>query len=109
MITNKNKIPKGYQLASTVLEKKIGVLSFGKMINSLRVCDEISQIDLAKKTGISRAFLCDIEKGRRLASPALAAKLAKLMGYSVEHFISVAIQDQLRRDGIHLKVSLKAA
>jgi DNA-binding XRE family transcriptional regulator len=29
------------------------------------MCDEISQTDFAKKLGVSKAHLCDIEKGRR--------------------------------------------
>ncbi len=42
MIINKNKIYKNF-------ESKYGVLTFGQMINSLRLSDEFSQVDLAKK------------------------------------------------------------
>ncbi len=86
-----------------------GPLTFGQMIEALRKCDEIAQTDLARKVGISRAYLCDIEKERRTVSPALAAKLAKAMKYSVEHFVSVALRDQLRKAGLRLKIHLEAA
>jgi plasmid maintenance system antidote protein VapI len=86
-----------------------GPLTFGKMITSLRECDEISQVDLARKMGISRAQLCDIEKERRAVTPAMAAKFAKVMRYSVHQFVALAIEDQLRKAGLKLKVDLKAA
>ena len=86
-----------------------GSLTFGRMIESLRLCDEISQMDLAKKVKISKAQLCDIEKGRRQVSPERAAKFAKVMGYSVHQFVALAIEDQLRKAKLKFKVELKAA
>lgn len=86
-----------------------GPLTFGRMIESLRICDEIPQAELARKMGISRAQLCDIEKGRRPVSPERAAKFATVMGYSVSQFVSVALEDQLRKAGLKLRIDLKAA
>ena len=86
-----------------------GPLTFGKMIESLRKSDDISQVQLAQKMGLSKANLCDIEKGRRSVTPETAAHFAKIMGYSVNQFVSVAIEDQLRKAGLKLKVELKAA
>lgn len=37
-------------------------LTFGKMLESIRKADCISQVALAKKMKISKAYLCDIEK-----------------------------------------------
>jgi len=52
--------------AVKILEKiRGGPLTFGRMIESIRKADEISQVELAKKMQISKAHLCDIEKGRR--------------------------------------------
>lgn len=84
-------------------------LTFGKMIESLRKSDEISQVELAQKMDFSKAQLCDIEKGRRSVNPETAARFAKVLGYSVNQFVSVAIEDQLRKAGLKLKVELKAA
>ncbi len=86
-----------------------GPLSFGRMLESLRLADEISQVDLATRMKISRAQVCDIEKGRRLVSPERAAVFAKVLGYSVEQFVSVALEDQLRQAGLKFTVDLKAA
>lgn len=96
--------------AEKFLEKLMGGrLSFGRMIESLRLADEVSQVDLAKKMRISRAYLCDIEKGRRMVSIERAAKFAKVMGYSVNQFIGVAIEDQLREIGMNARVTLEVA
>ena len=42
-----------------------GELTFGRLLYSIRMGDEISQVDFAKKLGISKTQLCDIEKDRR--------------------------------------------
>ena len=86
-----------------------GPLTFGRMIESFRKCDEVTQEQLAHKMGISKAHLCDIEKGRRMVSPERAAKFARVMGYMMEQFVAVAIEDQLRKAGLKMKVLLKAA
>lgn len=86
-----------------------GPLSFGKMIKALRECDEITQTSLAKKLKISRQNLCDIEKGRQSVSPDLAARFAKKMGYAIQQFVALAMQDQLKKAGLKLKIHLEAA
>jgi len=86
-----------------------GPLTFGEMIHSLRMADEVSQVALAKKVGLSRAHLCDIEKGRRSVSAKIAVKFAKALGYVKEQFVAVALEDQLRRAGMKFKVKLEAA
>ena len=92
------------------LEKLRGhELGFGEMIYSLRKADEISQITLAKKLGMTRAYLCDIEKGRRTVSLEKAMQFAKAMGYSPDSFVARAINDQLKQAKLQLRVKLEAA
>jgi transcriptional regulator with XRE-family HTH domain len=79
------------------------------MIESIRIADEIPQAELARTIGVSRAHLCDIEKGRRLVSPERAAKFAKVLGYSKDQFVSLALEDQLLRSGMRYRVKLEAA
>jgi transcriptional regulator with XRE-family HTH domain len=40
------------------------------------------QPELAKKLGISKSHLNDIEKGRKAVSPERAARFAKILGYA---------------------------
>ena len=62
------------------LESLVGELTFGGLIEAMRQAEEMSQVDFAKKLGISKQHLCDIEKGRKFVSPERAAKFAKDTG-----------------------------
>lgn len=84
-------------------------LTFGQMIESIRQADEISQTALAKRMKLSKAHLCDIEKMRRAVTVERAAQFAKVLGYSVNQFVAVAVEDQLRKAGLKVKVHLEAA
>lgn len=86
-----------------------GPLTFGEMIHSIRQADEISQTDLARRMEISRAMLCDIEKGRRPVSVERAKSFAEVLGYSVTQFVAVAVEEQLRKSGFKAKIYLEAA
>lgn len=91
------------------LEKKYGPMTVALFLRSFREADEISQSDYAKKLRISRANLCDIEKGRKLISPERAAKLAKILGVPEEVLIQLAIQDELREAKLNYQVEIKRA
>lgn len=86
-----------------------GPLTFGRMIESFRKCDEISQTELATKLKISRAHLCDIEKGRRQVSLMRAMQFAKALGYSQTQFAFQVLEDQAREVGFKIKITLDAA
>lgn len=58
--------------------------TLGERIRELREQKDISLRELAKKLGVSPAFLSDIELGRRFPSDEVLAKIAKELGESVE-------------------------
>jgi antitoxin HigA-1 len=92
------------------LEKTCGgPLTFSNLIEPIRLADEISQSEFAIKLGISKSHLCDIEKGRKAVSPARAAKFAKILKYSEEQFVSLALQYQVTKAGLNLKIDVKRA
>jgi transcriptional regulator with XRE-family HTH domain len=96
--------------ATAFLEKLGGgPLTFGRLLYSIRMGDEISQVEFAKKLGISKAHLCDIEKDRRVVSPSRAWAWGKKLGYSPEQFIELALQSALEREGLHFQVKLVSA
>ena len=84
-------------------------LSFGDALAAVREREDLSQVELASRMGISRSHLCDIEKGRKLVSPELAAKYANLLGHSERQFVRLALQDQLAKAGLNFKVKIEAA
>jgi transcriptional regulator with XRE-family HTH domain len=83
--------------------------SFGGLVEAIRVSDGISQVAFAKKLGVTRAQLCDIEKGRKKVSPGRAARFAKILGYSEKSFVELALQDLLTDAGMNFKVRVEAA
>lgn len=81
-------------------------LTLGKLINSIRLGDEISQVEFAHKLGISQQHLCDIEHDRKTVSPKLAAKYATLLGYSVPQFIRLSLQAIVDKDNLDVRVDI---
>ncbi len=86
-----------------------GPLTMAMIMKSHRLCEEMTQEKYAKQLGLSKQYLCDIEKGRRLVSPQLAAKIAKKTGYSVELYVKIAIEDLLRQQGLKYEVRVSKA
>jgi transcriptional regulator with XRE-family HTH domain len=91
------------------LEKRLGPVTIAMYISSFRISDGISQTEYARRLKISRANLCDIEKGRKLVSPARAAQFAKVLGVSELVMVQIAIQDLLRQAKLKYKVEIKSA
>ncbi len=102
MTTSKKKSP-----AIKFLEQSTkGPLTFGKMMESIRLCEESSQADFARKLGVSRSHLCDIEKNRKMLSPMRAAKFAKILGFSQDQFVRLTLQNLLDKSGLKYQVEL---
>lgn len=81
-------------------------LTLGKLIWAIRECDEITQVEFAKKLEISKQHLCDIEHDRKNISPGLAATYAHKLGYSQEQFIQLALQGIADHDGLKVFVEV---
>lgn len=84
-------------------------MTFGGLVRSLRVSDEISQVELAKKIGVSKQFLSDVEHNRKDVGIGFAKKVFDALGYSIEPLIELLIRDQLRRQHLNYIVELKHA
>lgn len=95
--------------ARSVLESMVGPLTFGNMLSCIRKCDELSQVEFAKKLGLSKSHLCDIEQDRKSVSPERAARFAKILGYSERQFVRLALQSLIDRSGLRLTVNVEAA
>lgn len=97
---------KGNVDAAAFLEEMDGPLTLGRYIESIRLGDEMTQVEFAKKLGITKAKLCDVEKGRRSLSPERAAEWARVLGYSEKQFIRLALQEIIDEAGLRYKVSV---
>lgn len=61
------------------LEEKLG-----KAIMTRRRQKLISQEDFARKAGITRSYMSNIENGKRVVSIAIIEKIAKTLGITLE-------------------------
>lgn len=86
-----------------------GPITFGKLIEAIRLGEEMTQPEFAKLLKISKSHLNDIEKGRKAVSPERAARYAKILGYSKERFVALSLQGMVDQAGLRLKVDVKAA
>lgn len=86
-----------------------GPVTLGKFIEAVRKGEEMTQPEFAKRLGISKSHLNDIEKGRKAVSPDRAARYAKILGYAEARLVKLALQDLVDRGGLKLSVDVKAA
>ena len=86
-----------------------GPLTLGGLLNAIRLGDELTQATFAKRLAVSKAHLCDIEKDRRIVSPARAFRWAKKLGYSTQQFVELALEAALKKEGLKFHVKLTAA
>ena len=81
-------------------------MTLGNLLWSIRECEEMTQTEFAKLLRISRQYLCDIERGRRIVSTKSAAGFANKLGYSPIQFIRLAIQDDLNKNGFRFEIEI---
>ena len=84
-------------------------MTFGGLVHSLRISDNVTQVELAKKIGVSKQFLSDVEHNRKDVGIAFAKKVSEALSYSIEPLIELLIRDQLRRQHLNYIVELKNA
>lgn len=88
----------------TRFEKEMGPLTFAKFMLASRTSMDLTQEEFGKKLGLSRANVCDIEKGRQFVSPELAIKVARKAGLLEKLALQACLQDQVRKAGSGLIV-----
>ncbi len=86
-----------------------GPLTLGRMLEAIRLGEEINQAEFARTLGISRSHLCDIEHGRKSVSLTRAMKFAKTLGYPEDQFVRLALQAMVVEAGLNLHVKIDAA
>jgi transcriptional regulator with XRE-family HTH domain len=106
MSTKKVKISKAEKLLETVTGES---LTLNSLILAIRQGEEMTQIQFAKKLGVSRQYLCDLEHNRRFASPKAAEEFAITLGYSSQQFVKLCLQDLIEREGMSFLIEVKAA
>ncbi len=86
-----------------------GPVTLGKLIEAIRLGEDVSQAEFAKRLKISRSHLNDIEKGNKAVSPERAARFAQTLGHSQERFVELSLQSIIDEAGLKLKVAVDVA
>lgn len=95
--------------AKKVVDKILGYnFCFSDILIAYRSREDLTQAELAKKLGISKAYLCDLEKKRRFVSVEMAKNFAKKLKEREELWVETALQDMVDRAGIKARVKLVA-
>lgn len=89
------------------LEKEFGRLSFGRLLRSHRIGEDLSQVEMAKLLKISKQSLNDIENGRTIPSITRAVEIANKIGLMEATLVELAIQDQFHREDLNLVVKVE--
>lgn len=100
-MNTKNLIP-----AREALYKLDGIVTFGQKLNSFRLSEEKTQVEMAKILGISKQELCNIEKNRKMVSVERAKHFAKKLKMPPKLFVRYVLQDQLNSAGIKGRVEI---
>ena len=89
------------------MEKKHGPMTFGSVLKAWRQCEEMNQLQFAKKLGISPSSLGDLETGRRIPTPTRVIAIAKKLGIGEDTLVLLSLRDYLRSHGLNYKIVLE--
>lgn len=85
----------------TIKKKELGIALF---LKSHRLGEEFTQSQMAKLLGVSKQRLSDIENSRGIVSIKLCQKFAKKLDLPAEWLVKLALQDQINKAKLSLKV-----
>ena len=74
-------------------------MSLKTRIRELRARDRLSQEDLARKVGVRRETIGNLENGRYNPSLKLAMDIAKVFGCTVEELVERCLKEELEGSG----------
>jgi transcriptional regulator with XRE-family HTH domain len=75
-------------------------MTLGNTMRAFRETEEIPLSTLARRLGVTRQFLCDVENDRKNVGVPFIRKFANELGFSPEAFIRIYVRDLLRKGGL---------
>ncbi len=88
------------------IREEVGPITFAIFMRAARTTLDLTQEEFGKRLGISRANVCDIEKGRHLVSAEFAVRLARKMGLPEKYALQACLQDQVKKAGVNAEVKV---
>ncbi|WP_413557483.1 helix-turn-helix transcriptional regulator [Bdellovibrio sp. HCB209] len=100
---------KNKKIGLAEIEKQFGPLTFGRLLKSHRIGENLTQVEMAKVFKMSKQSLNDLENGRKIPSIRRAMDIARKMNVLEELVVQLVLQDHIRREKLNFTVSVKAA
>lgn len=100
---------KAIKVGLAEVEKKFGPLTFGRLLKSHRLGEELTQVEMAKQLKISKQSLNDLEHGRKVPSIRRAIEIARKMGVMEELVVQLVFQAQVSREKLKFTVKVSKA
>jgi DNA-binding XRE family transcriptional regulator len=95
-------------LTTRDIEKQYGPLTFANLLKAHREGEEFTQVEMAKKLGLSKQALNDMENGRKIPSIKRVIGIAKKMGLVPELAVELVLQDLLSREKLKMVVKVSS-
>lgn len=83
-----------------------GPMTLGRVIRSIRLAEQTKPAPFSRAMGVSVPYLNDLERDLKIVKPGKAYEWAELLNYPPQEFVRLALQDELRREGIEFEVRL---
>ncbi len=94
--------------AGESIKKFINTLSFGEYIRLLQEGDDVTQVELALRLGISKQFVSAVETGKETVGLDFAKRVADALGYSLALFAKILLNEQLKKYDKNLEVGIRS-
>ena len=91
--------------AQAYFAKRVEQMTFGKALRAQRSAEELTQEECAKALGITKQLLSEYERGVKVPSVRKAYEIGKGLGMLPEMAVLLAVNDQLKRDNIPVKLA----
>lgn len=104
MTTEENELRNAQEV---IREMGVPEPTIGSSLRTARLCEEATLSDFAERLGITKQELSNIEKGRSAVSLKRALLFATKLGYSLELYAKLALEDEARRHGLLIEILIK--
>lgn len=94
------------RIGTAEIEKEYGPFTFGSLLRSHRLGEEMTQVEMAKFLKLSKQALNDLEHGRKLPSIRRAVQIAKKIGLLEDYIVQLVLQDQIRKEKLNYTVKV---
>jgi DNA-binding XRE family transcriptional regulator len=84
-------------------------ITLGRMMRSLRKCEDLTLSELAEKLDVKKQFLSAVEHGRKHVGIEFIKQFSRIVDTPANSLLEIYFRDMLRKHGLDLQVMVKNA